>query len=335
MDYRDKFIVEPGAKLRLSKIDPSYTGKYESQEEVLPEIQKHMARLDKLQYLLFADGNKSLLVVLQALDAAGKDGVIRHVFSSMNPQGTFVFGFKQPSREEAAHDFLWRAHKRTPGKGEVVIFNRSYYEDVLVVRVHKLVPQSVWSKRFDLINGFETLLAREGTTVLKFLLHISPEEQLARFKQRLDDPSRNWKISENDYTERKLWPKYVDAYEDAIERDQHQACAVVRHPGQPQMVPQSRDLADHRRHHGRDGPEAAADPCRPRRHPAQISRRQARRESGRRRQQGRQEEQGRHQEEQGHQKVTAKPRSTPMPPWFFASLRNYQAAWLPGDCLAG
>ena len=216
MDYRDKFIVEPGAKLRLSKIDPSYTGKYESQEEVLPEIQKHMARLDKLQYLLFADGNQSLLVVLQALDAAGKDGVIRHVFSSMNPQGTFVFGFKQPSREEAAHDFLWRAHKRAPGKGEVVIFNRSYYEDVLVVRVHKLVPQSVWSKRFDLINGFETLLAREGTTVLKFLLHISPEEQLARFKQRLDDPSRNWKISENDYTERKLWPKYVDAYEDAI-----------------------------------------------------------------------------------------------------------------------
>jgi PPK2 family polyphosphate:nucleotide phosphotransferase len=172
--------------------------------------------MDKLQYLLYADGNQSLLVVLQALDAAGKDGVIRHVFSGMNPQGTFVFGFKQPTKYEAAHDFLWRAHLRAPGKGEVVIFNRSYYEDVLVVRVHQLVDQSVWSKRYDLINDFETMLSRNGTTILKFFLHISPEEQLARFKQRLDDPSRHWKISDSDYSERELWPKYVEAYEDAI-----------------------------------------------------------------------------------------------------------------------
>jgi PPK2 family polyphosphate:nucleotide phosphotransferase len=134
----------------------------------------------------------------------------------MNPQGTFVYGFKQPSKEEAAHDFLWRAHARTPGKGEVVVFNRSHYEDVLVVRVHKLLPQSVWSKRFDLINDFEKMLSRNGTTVLKFFLHISPDEQLARFKQRLDDPLRNWKISESDYSERELWPEYVDAYEDAF-----------------------------------------------------------------------------------------------------------------------
>jgi len=148
------------------------------------------------QTLLYADGDKSLLVVLQALDAAGKDGVIRHVFSGMNPQGTFVFGFKQPSNYEAAHDFLWRAHLRTPGKGEVVIFNRSYYEDVLVVRVHKLVGRSVWSKRYDLINSFEAMLALSGTTILKFFLHISPDEQLSRFKQRLDDPARQWKISE-------------------------------------------------------------------------------------------------------------------------------------------
>jgi PPK2 family polyphosphate:nucleotide phosphotransferase len=154
--------------------------------------------------------------VLQALDAAGKDGVIRHVFSGMNPQATFVFGFKQPTPEEAAHDFLWRAHRRTPGKGEVAIFNRSYYEDVLVVRVHKLVPHSVWSKRYDLINDFETVLLRNNTKILKFYLHISPEEQLARFKQRLDDPSRHWKISESDYTECELWPQYVEAYEDAI-----------------------------------------------------------------------------------------------------------------------
>ena len=216
MDYRKKFMVEPGAKVRLSKIDASYTGKDETHEQALPKIQTHVERMDKLQYLLYADNHQSLLVVLQALDAAGKDGVIRHLFSGMNPQGTFVFGFKQPSKYEAAHDFLWRAHLRTPGTGEVVIFNRSYYEDVLVVRVHKLVPDSVWSKRYDLINDFEKTLSQNGTTILKFFLHISPEEQLSRFKQRLDDPSRHWKISETDYSERELWPQYMEAYEDAI-----------------------------------------------------------------------------------------------------------------------
>ena len=216
MDYRKKFAVERGSKLRLSKIDASYTGKHETHEKALPEIQAHVERMDKLQYLLFADANQSLLVVFQALDAAGKDGVIRHVFSGMNPQGTFVYGFKQPSKYEAAHDFLWRAHLRTPGKGEVVVFNRSYYEDVLVVRVHKLVPNAVWSKRYDLINDFETMLSQNGTTILKFYLHISPEEQLSRFKQRLDDPSRRWKISESDYSERELWPEYMAAYEDAM-----------------------------------------------------------------------------------------------------------------------
>ena len=216
MDYRKKFVVEPGSKVHLARIDPSYTGKHESHDKALTEIQKHVERMNKLQYLLYADGNQSLLVVLQAVDAAGKDGVIRHVFSCMNPQGIFVFGFKQPNKDEAAHDFLWRAHCRTPGKGEVVIFNRSYYEGVLVVRVHKLVDDSVWSKRYELINDFEKMLSRNGTTVLKFFLHISPEEQLARFKQRLDDPSRHWKISDSDYSERELWPEYIDAYEDAI-----------------------------------------------------------------------------------------------------------------------
>src|SRR5215468_8942368 len=216
MDYRKQFVVEPGAKVHLSEIDASFKGKYESHKEAAAEIQKHVERMDQLQTLLYADADKSLLVVLQALDAAGKDGVIRHVFSGMNPQGTFVFGFKQPSKSEAAHDFLWRAHLRTPGKGEVVIFNRSHYEDVLVVRVHKLVPQSVWSKRYDLINDFETMLSQNGTTILKFYLHIGPEEQLSRFKQRLDDPSRHWKISESDYSERELWSEYMAAYEDAM-----------------------------------------------------------------------------------------------------------------------
>src|SRR5215831_13453170 len=191
MDYRKKFAVEAGERPRLSKIDASYTGKHESREKAVPEIQSHVERMEKLQYL------------------------IRHLFSGMNPQGTSVFGFKQPSKYEAAHDFLWRAHLRTPAKGEVVVFNRSHYEDVLVVRVHKLVPRSVWSKRYDLINDFETMLSQNGTTILKFFLHISPEEQLARFKQRLDDPSRHWKISESDYSERELWPQYVEAYEDA------------------------------------------------------------------------------------------------------------------------
>jgi PPK2 family polyphosphate:nucleotide phosphotransferase len=140
------------------------------------------------------------------------------VFSAMNPQGTFVFGFKQPSKLEAAHDFLWRAHVRAPGKGEIVIFNRSHYEDVLVVRVHKLVPKPVWSKYYERINDFERLLHANRTRILKFYLHISPEEQLERFKQRLDDPSRYWKISESDYSERELWADYIQAFEDAMER---------------------------------------------------------------------------------------------------------------------
>jgi PPK2 family polyphosphate:nucleotide phosphotransferase len=214
VDYRKKFVVEPGAKVRLSKIDASFTEKHASHERAAPDLQKQVERLNELQQLLYANANKSLLIVLQALDAAGKDGVIRHVFTGMNPQGTSVFGFKQPGKYEAARDFLWRAHLRTPGKGEVAIFNRSYYEDVLVVRVHKLVPHSTWSKRYDLINDFERMLFEHGTTVLKFFLHISPEEQLSRFKQRLDDPSRHWKISDSDYSERELWSDYVNAYED-------------------------------------------------------------------------------------------------------------------------
>jgi polyphosphate kinase 2 (PPK2 family) len=146
--------------------------------------------MNRLQYLLYADANQSLLIVLQALDAAGKDGVIRHLFTGMNPQGTSVFGFKQPEPSELAPGFLWRAHLHAPGHGEVVIFNRSHYEDVLVVRVHKLVPRSVWSKRYELINDFEKMLTEHRTRILKFYLHISPDEQLARFKQRLDDSAK-------------------------------------------------------------------------------------------------------------------------------------------------
>ena len=216
MDYRKEFIVAPGAKVRLAKIDPSYTGEHESHDKAAIEMRKQIERMDRLQYLLYADGRQSLLVVLQGLDAAGKDGTIRHLFSGMNPQGISVFGFKEPSKSELAHDFLWRSHLRAPGNGEVAIYNRSHYEDVLIVRVHNLVPRAVWSKRYELINGFEKLLAENRTRILKFCLHISPAEQLARFKQRLDDPARQWKISDSDYSERAFWPQYIEAYEEAL-----------------------------------------------------------------------------------------------------------------------
>lgn len=218
MNFGKKFIVEPGSKVRLDKIDPDYTGKHESHETAVEETAKEVKRMDRLQYLLYADASQSLLIVLQGLDAAGKDGVIRHLFTGMNPQGTSVFGFKQPTKEELAHDFLWRVHWRAPADGEVVIYNRSHYEDVLAVRVHKLVPRSVWSKRYELINDFEKILSENRTRILKFGLHISADEQLARFQQRLDDPARQWKISDADYAERELWPKYIEAYEEAIER---------------------------------------------------------------------------------------------------------------------
>jgi polyphosphate kinase 2 (PPK2 family) len=160
MNYRKRFLVDGSSKIHLTDIGSAYTGKLESREEGDVEIQRHLARLDALQYLLYADATQSLLIVLQALDAGGKDGVMRHLFSGMNPQGTVVFGFKEPTAEELAHDFLWRVHRRTPGKGQITIFNRSHYEDVLVVRVHKLVPKSIWSKRYDLINDFEETLCQ-------------------------------------------------------------------------------------------------------------------------------------------------------------------------------
>jgi PPK2 family polyphosphate:nucleotide phosphotransferase len=218
MNYGKKFLVEPGSKVRLGKIDPSYSGKHETRKAAAEETAKQVERMDRLQYLLYADASRSLLIVLQGLDAAGKDGVIRHLFTGMDPQGTRVSSFKEPTKEELAHDFLWRVHVRAPAKGEVAIYNRSHYEDVLIVRVHGLVKRPVWSERYDLINNFEKMLDENGTRILKFYLHISPDEQLARFRQRLDDPARHWKISDADYSERELWPKYIEAYEEAIAR---------------------------------------------------------------------------------------------------------------------
>lgn len=213
MDYRKKLIVEPGAKIRLRDVDPDWHGKHEDEKDAAEEIARHLARITTQQQLLYGEKKHALLIVLQGIDAAGKDGTCWHVISAMNPQGVGVTGFKQPTPEEQAHDFLWRVHPHAPGLGRVGVFNRSHYEDVLVVRVHKLVPKSVWSGRYDAINAFEKQLADSGVTILKFFLLISPEEQLRRFAERLDDPARQWKISESDYSERALWDDYIAAYE--------------------------------------------------------------------------------------------------------------------------
>ena len=218
MNYSEKFIVKPGKTVRLDRIDASFMDKHEDQTTALVELEKYNLRLRELQYLLYAENSRSLLIILQAMDAGGKDGTINHVFSTMNPQGTRVYGFKVPSAEEASHDFLWRIHQATPHRGQVAIFNRSHYEDVLVSRVHNVVPKKVWSKRYDLINDFEKNLVDNDTHILKFYLHISEEEQLQRFKQRIDDPSRHWKISESDYQEREYWDDYTKAFEDALSR---------------------------------------------------------------------------------------------------------------------
>ena len=179
---------------------------------------KAIKKLDKLQYLLYADHKHALLMVFQGLDAAGKDGTIRHVMSGVNPQGCSVTSFKAPSPEEAAHDYLWRVHHAVPAFGDIGIFNRSHYEDVLIVRVHNLVPKEVWSERYEQINQFEEYLADNNVKILKFFLHISKEEQKKRFMERMDDPDKRWKISEADFNERKFWDDYTKAYEDALER---------------------------------------------------------------------------------------------------------------------
>jgi PPK2 family polyphosphate:nucleotide phosphotransferase len=213
MDFRKTLIASPGSHPSLAAIDPGFHGEHTDEDAAKAELAKTVARMTELQEKLYAERRHALLIVLQGIDAAGKDGVCWHVIQGMNPQGTAVTGFKQPTPEEAAHDFLWRVHPHAPAKGRVAVFNRSHYEDVLVARVHKLVPEDVWKPRYDQINGFEALLSASGTTILKFFLYISPDEQLERFRKRLDDPARQWKISDSDYTERALWDDYIAAYE--------------------------------------------------------------------------------------------------------------------------
>ncbi|WJW76350.1 polyphosphate kinase 2 family protein [Thiohalobacter sp. IOR34] len=216
MDDCHRYRVEPGSRPRLADLDPAEHEGATGKREAKARIEATGRRLRELQYLLYAENRRSLLVCLQALDAGGKDGTIRHVLGYMNPQGCRVHAFRVPNEEEAARDFLWRVHRRTPRRGEVAIFNRSHYEDVLVARVHGLVPKAVWSRRYAAINEFERLLHENGTHILKFFLHISKEEQLRRFRKRLEDPGRQWKISEADYEERRYWDDYQLAYEDAL-----------------------------------------------------------------------------------------------------------------------
>jgi len=209
-------IVKPGEKVKLKDFDPNYSEGYKDKKSAEKEMKKIRKQMIQLQSLLYAESKHALLIILQALDTGGKDGTIRHVMAGVDPQGCDVKSFKVPTPEELDHDFLWRAHNVTPRKGKIVIFNRSYYEDVLVVRVHNYVPKDVWKKRYDQINDFERFLTENKTVVMKFYLHISKDEQKKRLEARLSDPSKLWKFSEGDLKERKFWDDYMDAYEDTL-----------------------------------------------------------------------------------------------------------------------
>ena len=218
MDYK-KYLVSGKNKIHLKDFDPNdsseFNGKKKAGEEALIEINKE---IETLQEQMFAEGKRRLIVLVQAMDTAGKDGIIRHVFEGVNPSGVRVAAFKAPSAVELSHDYLWRVHAQTPGKGEIVIFNRSHYEDVLVVRVRNLAPKEVWSKRYDHIKNFEKMLTDEGTTILKLFLNIDLQEQAQRFLARVEDPTKTWKFNPGDLEERQLWQQYMEAYEDVLNK---------------------------------------------------------------------------------------------------------------------
>lgn len=222
MDIAKHCIVKPGSKFRLKDRDPDDTLGIKRNDKA---HQKRIGRLTELQHLLYADKRYALLIVLQALDAGGKDGTIRHVMSGVNPQGCDVHSFKAPSHLELSHDYLWRIHQAVPPLGNIGIFNRSHYEDVLIVRVHRLTPAEVWEQRYRQINEFERTLTENGVTILKFFLHISKDEQRRRFEARMQDTSRNWKLSLPDFEERQHWNEYQEAYQDALRK-----CSTERVP---------------------------------------------------------------------------------------------------------
>jgi PPK2 family polyphosphate:nucleotide phosphotransferase len=218
MDF-DKFRVKPDEKIKLEDFLADGKKYYDGEKEVAK--QKALAlneKLEELQELMYAEGKRKLLVVLQGMDTSGKDSTIRYVFEGVNPQGVKVASFKVPSSLERAHDYLWRVHQKTPASGQIMIFNRSHYEDVLVVRVHNLVPEKQWKRRYEHIRNFEQMLVDEDTAVVKFFLHVDKEEQKERLLERRDTPRKQWKFSTGDLKERQLWEKYQEAYEDAINK---------------------------------------------------------------------------------------------------------------------
>ena len=222
----EKFRARKDDKINLSKIETDFTGKLDSKEESKDLLEKNIEKMSELQEKLYAQDKYSLLIIFQAMDAAGKDSAIKHVMSGLNPQGTQVFSFKQPSTEELNHDYMWRTSKSLPERGRIGIFNRSYYEEVLIVRVHNLIKsekipeefitKNIWEERFNQIRNFEKYLFENGTYILKFYLNVSKEEQAKRFLERIDDPAKNWKFSASDLTEREYWNDYMKCYEEAI-----------------------------------------------------------------------------------------------------------------------
>jgi len=215
----NRYRVTPGEQIDLGDWDPADRSLFDLDKKSAKEYLRGLRdRLAELQRVLWAEDKHKVLVVFQAMDTGGKDGTIRKVFSGVNPQGIDVYNFKAPTAEELSHDYLWRIHDHTPTAGSLAVFNRSHYEDVLVVRVLGLVPEERWSRRYDHINAFEKMLADEGTTILKFYLHISAEEQAERLQARLDDPTKNWKFNKGDLDHRKLWPDYMRAYEAVLSK---------------------------------------------------------------------------------------------------------------------
>jgi PPK2 family polyphosphate:nucleotide phosphotransferase len=215
----NQYRIESGKKYVLENYSPDDLGEFEGKKQKgVEKLAEYRAEIDRLQEVLYSENKHRILIVLQAMDGGGKDGTIRAIFDGVNPQGVKVTSFKVPTPVELAHDFLWRIHSQTPGKGEIVVFNRSHYEDVLVVRVHNIVPKDVWRKRYQQINDFERQLTEEGTTILKFFLNISLDEQKKRFLERLNMPEKRWKFNPGDLEERKLWPDYMKAYEETIQK---------------------------------------------------------------------------------------------------------------------
>jgi PPK2 family polyphosphate:nucleotide phosphotransferase len=211
----ERYRVKTGEAVRLVEFDPGEDGGFEK-DAAQEQLKALNDELEALQELLYAEHKRKVLVVLQGMDTSGKDGAIRHVFEGVNPQGVRVASFKAPTPEELDHDYLWRIHREAPGKGEIVVFNRSHYEDVLIVRVHQLVPEAVWRRRYEQIRAFERMLVEEGATVVKFFLHISKDEQKERLQERLKTPEKQWKFNVGDLKERKLWDDYQRAYEEAL-----------------------------------------------------------------------------------------------------------------------